>query len=293
MAQTIISVTSVPRRFNGSLKHVLSSLEQTRRQVIVSLPKTYNKWGAHLAPDYLSHMPHVVVHRPDQDFGPATKLLGGLAYLASTRPNDLPKYIVTFDDDCISNDPNRIIEVLEAAADRNPQTAITFCGMKLDRHPYETHNGLFDNNVGYVDGVIGWSGVLYPVLPLLQGVDAQGRDIFGMLKDMPPVAMQNDDVYFGVALARLGVPILSIRKRPLKTRDGQRLVMRSVPTGGKSAVLEAVAKSPRLIEGEIFQYAVQQGWLPGKQSAACPVPLIEAMLRRSRYGRALVNVFRR
>ncbi len=293
MSQTVISVTSVPRRFDGALKAVLASLEQTGRQVILSLPEAYNKWGAHPVPGYLSQMPHVIVHRPAQDYGPATKLLGGLEYLASNKSNDLPKYIVTFDDDCVSNDPTRVIEVLEEAAEKNAQTAITFCGLKLDRPPFETHNGLFDNNVGYVDGVIGWSGVLYPVAPVLKGVDPQGRDIFAMLRDMPPGTVHNDDVYFGIALARMGVPILSIRKRPLRTSGGERLVMRSLPTGGDSAVLEAVGKSPRLIEGEIFQHAVQQGWLPSRHAAADPVPAFEVMLRRNRYGRKLVNVFRR
>lgn len=283
-SKTLVSITSVPRRFDTALRTVVASLENIQRQVVLALPSSYTRFGACSPPSYVSQYKNVVVHAPRKDYGPATKLLGGLDYIAAS--GDRPDYLITLDDDCVYNDPLAAIEALEQAAAERPSTAITMGGIKLDRPPYSNKDGLFHNNVGYVDAVLGWRGVIYPVAPLM----ADSR-IFDMLNDLPD-GTHNDDIYFGIALSRMNIPIYSISS-PKTTRDGRKLVLEELETGGPSAVQEAIKKDRRLHESDSFSYAVEKGWLPSPFATAQPISDLEKALRRNRYGRKIVHAIRK
>ncbi len=283
--KTLISITSVPRRFDTSLRTVVTSLATIERKVVVCLPASYNKWGVCAPPSYLADLDFATLHVPPRDYGPSTKLLGVLDYILVS--GDVPDYVITLDDDCVYNDPTVAIEALEQAASAHPSSVVTIGGIKLDRPPYSNKDGLFHNNVGHVDAVLGWRGVLYPVKPLMAN-----RRIFEMLDELPDGTIHNDDIYFGVALSRLNIPIWSIRS-PKSTRDGRALEILELPTGGPSAVQEAVAKNRRLHESDSFSYAVKMGWLPSPFAAQHHMSGIETTLRRNRFGRKIVHAIRK
>jgi hypothetical protein len=283
--RVVLSVTSIPRRFHSSLVSVVESLVPVGFDIVVSLPTTYAKWGSHPAPQELAGLKGVVVHSPSQDYGPATKLLGALDYFRTQ--NSLPDYIITFDDDCVCNDPEVIVNTLVTAAVGAPGAAITFGGIKLDRPPFSSKDGLFHNNIGPVDAVVGWRGVLYPAAPLMAN-----RDIFEMQKELPPGVVHDDDAYFGIALSRMKIPVLAVQW-PRTTRDGRPLQMNELESSGGSAVQEAVLKDRRVNESEIFSFAVSQGWLPSPFSSSAKMSALEKAVRRTRLGRKVVHYMRR
>ena len=226
-------------------------------------------------------IPRVTVHRPLQDYGPATKLLGALDYLRTTdRKFD---HVITFDDDCYYNDPRAVIEYLERGAAQKPGAVITLGGIRLDRPPYRNKNGLFHNCSGYVDIVCGWRGVLYPV-------DALMRDtrVFDLQADMPPGVAHDDDAYFGICMSRMDIPVYAL-KDLRHTNDGTRLHVTSCEGGGGSAVQERVAKDRVDNEMEIVQHAVAHGWLPSRMAAREKQSAIVTMMRRNRVLRKFVK----
>jgi hypothetical protein len=271
--RTLLALTSVPRRFETSLRETVESLAGTREHVVVSIPEEYKKWGRAVPPPYLTSLPNVSVFRPAMDYGPATKLLGALEYLptASSTYN----HIITFDDDVRYNDPQRVIDYYKRHAARRPGCVITMGGIKLDHHPYHANNGLLYDNVGYVDVVAGYRGVLYPA-SIFDGDDR----VFRMMREMPAGVFNEDDAYFGICLSRMNVPIYAV-EQPHSDGDGDRADYHHLAEAGPSAVEEQTTKDRETNEMEIFQYAVARGWLPNKKASAM-TPRIFRMLRRNR-----------
>ncbi len=91
----VISLTSIPSRFN-SLKPTLTSLlRQGADEVRLYIPYSYRRF-----PDWSGELPDVpngiIIYRCEQDFGPATKILPACLDLRGTATQ-----ILFCDDDCI------------------------------------------------------------------------------------------------------------------------------------------------------------------------------------------------
>lgn len=94
----VISLTSIPSRFNHLNSTLTSLLRQGADEVRLYIPYSYRRfpnWDGAL-PDVPSG---IVIYRCDQDFGPATKILPACRDLRGTATQ-----ILFCDDDCICSD---------------------------------------------------------------------------------------------------------------------------------------------------------------------------------------------
>lgn len=279
--KVLLSITSIPRRFDSSLREVIASLQDSGEQVVLCLPDRYKKWGAAPPPDYLKSYDNVELFRPSQDYGPATKLLGAIEYIETSK-RDFDA-VVTLDDDQYYSDARAAIDYLKDQARGRPGCVITIGGLKLEHYPYRTKNGLYGNNVGYVDAVAGFRGVYYPTEKIVRD-----RRIFDYASELPEGIFHDDDAYFGICCSRMGVPIYAV-KPPKRTADGRPVALLSAQGCGDSAVQEQAPRHRVANEMEIYQYAVSQGWLPNRRSIAFPESPVKTMLKRSGLGRKLLR----
>lgn len=203
----LISLTSVPPRFETSLPSALQVLSALQYDIVLSIPRSYRKWPNFSLPASLESRDDVTLHRPLSDWGPATKLLGAIDYLVN-RSTVHYDYVVTFDDDIWYRKPADAITLLRMAAEAQPiPTVVTFGGFRLLHHPYARNKrGLQMNNAGFVDAVCGFQGVLYPGPLIVE----HHREFFETQRLLSDDIFHDDDVYFGIVLGKLGVPIWAI-----------------------------------------------------------------------------------
>jgi hypothetical protein len=246
----LISLTSIPRRFDGALPEILARLKRQRLEceIILNIPRIYRKWGAVSVPRALAKMKGVTLFSPTRDYGPGTKLLGALEYIHD-RPDIT--HIITVDDDIVIEDDCHL-QYLAAHARVFPDFAITFGGIKLERFPFRFGDGLsYLHKFKFVDCVWGWRGVLYPVRRLLDS-----RLPFTFFENLPAGVFFDDDVYFGIVLSMLEIPLFAI---PMRLPGG--IGVRVSRLEGGSAVQELIEKERTLNEAEILQYAYNAGYL--------------------------------
>lgn len=109
MPDYIVSLTTIPSRFEFLMYTINSLLEQTikPKQIIVNIPNTYSFRFDNASVDeyriklFVDKYPQVVLNFIDTDYGPGTKLLG---LLNSTLLADVDKthtYLVLVDDDAV------------------------------------------------------------------------------------------------------------------------------------------------------------------------------------------------
>lgn len=201
----IISITSVPFRFKNELVQVLKSLSGNTLgiKIIVSIPKAYRKGWTYTQEDLLelSKIPEVVLNIIDKDYGPATKLLGGIEWV---RNNGLDiTGIITMDDDIIFQNPATQILSLVKLHLEQQENVITFQGLKLIHPPYYSGNGLHGVREDWCHGVAGFLGVLYPRHFFKSNV------VFNLFEELDPNFYSEDDAYFGAVAARLDIKIWS------------------------------------------------------------------------------------
>jgi hypothetical protein len=248
----LISLTSIPRRLDGSLLDVLATLKRQslKCKILVNIPHSYRKWGAvGSIPTRLQDIEDVIISSPKTDYGPATKLLGALEYIQN-RPE--VEHIITVDDDMLLPDVDHL-RYLSEFASVFPEFAVTFGGVKLKHFPFKSDDGLiYDNRFKFVDVPAGYRSVLYPTKVL-----RNSRIPFEFFDKLPPGIFHDDDAYFGIVLSVLNIPLFAIPKRP-----GGMSTKTSKHEGG-SAVTELVDKDRAQNEMEIFQYAVSQGYFLG------------------------------
>lgn len=279
--RVLLALTSIPRRFDGSLREVVTKIQESGESAVVCLPRHYKKWGDAPAPDYLQNSGNVVLFRPSRDYGPATKLLGAIEYLRGA--NEKFDGIITLDDDLYYDDTTAAIRYLKQQARQNPGCVITIGGMKLEHHPFRCKNGAYGNNVGYVDAVVGFRGVYYPTDKI-----AHDTRLFDFAADMPEGIFNEDDAYFGICLGRMGVPVYAVR--PPRTACG-RLALKLVAASGAgdSAVQEKAPVHRIENEMQIFQFAVSKGWLPNRTTVQHPEPPLRKLLKRTSLGRKVMR----
>lgn len=244
----LISLTSIPRRLDGSLPEILAGLKRQRlkAQILVNIPTHYRKWGAVEIPQALKEIEDVIVFSPSKDYGPGTKLLGALEYI---QAHPEITHVITVDDDIVIED-DRYLEHLAVHARALPNYAVTFGGIKLDHYPFKYLDGLsYEHQHRFVDGVAGFRGVLYPV-HLMRGSQVP----FTFFDKVPAGAINDDDAYFGIVLSVMKIPLFAI---PIRSGDAG--VKVSQLEGG-SGVEEAVDKVRTQNEMEIFQHAVNAGY---------------------------------
>ena len=200
----LISLTTIPRRFDGALLEILDRLKYQRLgcEILLNIPRLYCKWGAVPIPENLTKMKGVTVFSPARDYGPGTKLLGALEYIQN-RPDIT--HIITVDDDIVIED-DRHLQYLAAHARVFPDFAVTFGGIRLERFPFRFGDGLsYLHKFMFVDCVWGWRGVLYPVRRL-----RDSRLPFTFFENLPAGVYFDDDIYFGIVLSMLKIPLFAI-----------------------------------------------------------------------------------
>jgi hypothetical protein len=245
MSPILLSLTSIPRRFDTTLPEVVRGLgrQSIDSPIVVNIPTSYRKWGAAAVPTWLQGMDGVHVHRPSMDFGPATKLLGALEY-ASGRPDI--EYIVTCDDDVLPRS-RRHIEHLITCARLLPGCAVTIKGIELLHSPYRTKDGLtYRSRNKPVHAPAGYNCVVYPAPKLLQTATP-----FTLRNTLSDGVFHDDDAYFGLVLSVLNIPLIAV--------PGQRT--KSAGNDGGSGVAEDSGRDRRDNEMEIFSTAVRDGLL--------------------------------
>lgn len=93
--KVIVSLTTIPSRFDKLSTIVPNLLEQACHEVWLNIPKKYNRfpdWDGRV-PDFSTFGSKLVVNRDCEDLGPGTKFLGPVKHLS---PDDLIVYV---DDD--------------------------------------------------------------------------------------------------------------------------------------------------------------------------------------------------
>ena len=162
--RVVVSVTTIPSR-DHLLRQCLESLSAQRFQpdeILLCLP-TFSKREKvpYHAPSWLEDFPHARVVHCEEDWGPATKLLGALRGV-----EDPEAIIITVDDD-ISYDP-RLIEKLVRHSLDDPDAAVGFRGWNAEslirEHNYDFVYEEWEHRRAYparVNILEGYGGVAY------------------------------------------------------------------------------------------------------------------------------------
>ena len=273
----LVSVTTIPRRFHQSLPKVIASIQQQsiRCKILINISDNYVKWPNEtiVVPDAWIQDPDIHVYTTSRDFGPATKLLGAIEFLATTNtvvkgidPNQVT-HVVTIDDDIVYTDIHFLQRFLEASR-QYPKYVLPVKSITLGYEPYHHLQGLIYDKEGFVDVPRGFHGVVYPLSEL--AVSRRTENLSGhfgpslddrfymspeFIATLPEEVFNDDDAFFGIILGLMNVPIFVVN---------QHLDAGSAEHAGESAVQEGVAKNRMQAEMEIFQFAVQSGFLPNK-----------------------------
>ena len=204
-------MTSVPSRFKDTLPQVISMINENLQgtQIVLSLPKTYRKGWEWDIKD-IEHLSGVTVNTLDEDYGPATKLLGGIKYVKENKLNI--DGIITLDDDILFDNINEVVsDLLELATERKDEI-ITSTGLLVCNPPFRIGNGIKLAVNEYSHSVAGYMGVFYPnkfwdsSLP------------FTVIDDLSEGFYSEDDAYFGAVAHVAGIKIWSRSKSKYKFR---------------------------------------------------------------------------
>ncbi|MEC3863138.1 glycosyltransferase family A protein [Mesobacterium sp. TK19101] len=126
----VVSLSSIPSRFPYLPDTLNAILRQTHRpdHIIVYIPKRYRRF-----PDYDGHLPDipegVEIRRPEDDLGPATKVLFAARDFSRTEEEARTAQILFCDDDMIYQ-PDWIEGFMQARA-RRPEGVIAAHGFDL------------------------------------------------------------------------------------------------------------------------------------------------------------------
>jgi hypothetical protein len=177
--------------------------------IVVSIPISYRKHWTYTEEDLqeLRKLDSVIINIVHVDWGPATKLLGGIDYI---KRNDLDiSGIITIDDDIIFSDPYKIIDGLINTSKERPNEVITSGGIKAIRPPYLVGNGIDGVQEEYSHSVAGFMGVFYPKSFYMSPV------LFTLFDEVGPDFYSEDDAYIGAVAQRIETKIWSIKSNSM------------------------------------------------------------------------------
>jgi hypothetical protein len=196
-------MTSVPSRFKTTLPTVIKEIQKSipNVEIIVSIPKSYRKGWEWNEPDLDEIKKISTLNIVEEDWGPATKLLGGIEWVKNNNLNI--DSIITFDDDIILNDFKLQVQNLSTNF-LNKKCIITSRGLKASYAPYYSGNGLFGIEESYCDGVAGFLGVFYP------STFWENDTCFDLIKS-DNLFYSEDDAYFGAVAKTLNINIWSTK----------------------------------------------------------------------------------
>ena len=260
----IISLTSIPRRFPDALPRAVEALarQSLRATIVVNIPAQYRKWGPVEPPS----IPGAVVFAPSQDFGPGTKLLGALEYIADKPEID---YVITCDDDVLPRSRTHL-EYLSRCAEASPSAAITMKGVALEKPPFRAGDGLrYRNKFRHVHLPAGFRGVVYPVRKL-----RNSSLPFTFANEFPDGVFNDDDFYFGALLQKLDIPLIAVPGRRLANAQG----------AGESGVAEKVELDRRDNEANLIRFALEKGFLRPDLPSLARAHKVRLALLYLRYG---------
>ena len=106
--KVIVSLTSVPSRFNKLPLIVENLLKQACHEVWINIPSKYNRfpdWDQKIPTELYNLGPKVVVNEGCEDFGPGTKFLAPAVKL-------LPEDLIVYLDDDTNYDPKLVTNLL-------------------------------------------------------------------------------------------------------------------------------------------------------------------------------------
>lgn len=166
--RVVASLTTMPDRYSKIVKTLESLHRQTHKldAIYLSLPDKSRRLGIEYPPvaDEIRNLCTIV---PCTDFGPITKILGGLL-----REDDPETIIISFDDDMLY--PDRIVEVLVKHHITYPNSALGSSGMLLkyscpmcaitpneDNFLYRISKFSVPPEGRRVDSIYGYPGALY------------------------------------------------------------------------------------------------------------------------------------
>ena len=126
----IISMTTSPSRIHKLQPVIDSIMNQTSDfdYLQLNLPKKFGRTGeTYTIPSYLQNNPKIVIHQPEMDYGPITKIKGSI----DTLNSDSDTWIIYLDDD-IKYPPNMISYYKKYAQKYGKQCAYAPCGFNYN-----------------------------------------------------------------------------------------------------------------------------------------------------------------
>jgi len=242
----IITLSSVPRRFDNTLQDILNAYKSLGFTIVVNIPLAYKK-GWEIDESKIPHTDNnVIVHRCSTDWGPATKLLGGIEWCQINNIN--PIGLITIDDDTLFENVEVLITSLIDESIKKPNHVITRGAIKTVHPPYALGNGLQHNvRDDYADGVAGYLGVYYPFEKFNNSIP------FEFLDELPDGFYSEDDAYLGALASKLGCPTWSGSYQPgLRVLDPHSAVEFGLEQGSDRIKRES----------ELYTHLVEAGYLP-------------------------------
>jgi len=161
--KVIVSLTSIPSRFDKLPSIVNNLIQQTCHEVWVNIPQKYNRfpeWDRNIPDELFQLGPKVIVNTDCEDFGPGTKFIGPALKL-------LPEDLIIYVDDDTNYDPKLVTNLLRWwNTDR--KSAWGLSGFKFENyfkgHYPRQHGEPLDVLEGY-GGVLVKAGWVQDVLP--------------------------------------------------------------------------------------------------------------------------------
>ena len=178
-----------------------AKFDTTETGILLFLEKHLGRFVARQHRTYENTKHRITVQFLEQDYGPATKLLGAL--MIETDPSTI---IITVDDD-ISYDKSLVKTLathmpLDAALCPACQSRslVSSTGPRLMIHDGSWHRWLWPYNAKHCPGwLVGWAGVAYRV-------GYFEKDVFNV--SMPSGCFYNDDVWLSGYLRRRGIGLI-------------------------------------------------------------------------------------
>ena len=198
----VVSLTTTPVRIKKIWPTLNSIMRQSERpeKIYLWLPKQFKRFPHHTIdqlPDFIKNNPLIHVAFIDKDFGPATKLLPCLQFLAGQD-----KKIIVIDDDRIYS--QHLIRDLLRYERIEPSSAIGIAGVVImgsNRRDY-----IATKKIALVDVLLGYQG--YLVKPQFFS-----EEIFEYPNDLPE-AFFEDDVWISGHMQKRGIRRVLIPSKP-------------------------------------------------------------------------------